>query len=170
MSLVDWIEGFPELQRKTIVEAVETASLAKVRRALRLLNELTPEQRGRLFTIELLSTYNLEPVLPALELALSCIPSQARLQLAPLNDLEGHITQNIAVQACDVRVIIWRIEELLPEALYPFSNGFPVQLSSRTEEVVNRVYRLVKLHQAHAAAPPLFLSTIAVAARQPNQR
>ena len=162
MSLVDWIEGFPELQRKTIVEAVETASLAKVRRALRLLNELTPEQRGRPFTVELLSTYNLEPVLPALELALSCIPSQARLQLAPLNDLEGHITQNIGVQACDVRVIIWRIEELLPEALYPFSNGFPVQLSSRTEEVVSRVHRLVRLHEAHAPATPLFLSTIAL--------
>ena len=162
MSLVDWIEGFPELQRKTIVEAVETASLAKVRRALRLLNELTPEQRGRPFTVELLSTYNLEPVLPALELALSCIPSQARLQLAPLNDLEGHITQNIGVQACDVRVIIWRIEELLPEALYPFSNGFPVQLSSRTEEVVSRVHRLVRLHEAHASATPLFLSTIAL--------
>ena len=162
MSLVDWIEGFPELQRKTIVEAVETASLAKVRRALRLLNELTPEQRGRPFTVELLSTYNLEPVLPPLELALSCIPSQARLQLAPLNDLEGHITQNIGVQACDVRVIIWRIEELLPEALYPFSNGFPVQLSSRTEEVVSRVHRLVRLHEAHAPATPLFLSTIAL--------
>jgi len=162
VSLVDWIEGFPELQRKTIVEAVETASLAKVRRALRLLNELTPEQRGRPFTVELLSTYNLEPVLPPLELALSCIPSQARLQLAPLNDLEGHITQNIGVQACDVRVIIWRIEELLPEALYPFSNGFPVQLSSRTEEVVSRVHRLVRLHEAHAPATPLFLSTIAL--------
>ena len=84
---------------------------------------LTPEQRGRPFTIELLSTYNLEPVLPPLELALSCIPSQPQLQLAPLNDIEGHITRNTVAQACDVRVIIWRVEELLPEALYPFSNG-----------------------------------------------
>src|SRR6266513_3166927 len=162
MSLFDWIGHFPELQRKAIVEAVETASLAKVRHALRLLNELTPEQRGRLFTIELLSTYNLEPVLPPLELALSCIPSQAQLQLAPLNDLEGHITQNTSAQACDARVIIWRIEEVLPEALYPFSNGFPEQLAARTEEVISRVHRLVKLHEAHTPATPLFLSTIAL--------
>ena len=132
MSLFDWIGSFPELQRKAIVEAVETASLAKVRQALRLLKELTPEQRGRPFTVELLSTYNLEPVLPSLELALSSMPSQAQLQLAPLNDLEGHITRTSA-QTRDARVIVWRVEELLPEALYPFSNGFPEQLSSRTE-------------------------------------
>lgn len=162
MSLFDWIGRFPEEQKKAIVEAVETASLAKVRHALRLLNELSPEQRGRPFTVELLSTWNLEPVLPPLELALSCIPSQPQLQLAPLNDIEGHITRNSVGQACDVRVIIWRIEELLPEALYPFSNGFPELLSSRTEEVVSRVRRLLKLHDAHTPATPLFLSTIAL--------
>ena len=162
MSLFDWIGHFPELQRHAIVEAVETASLGKVRHALRLLKELSPEQRGRPFTIELLSTYNLEPILPPIELALSCIPSQAQLQLAPLNDIEGHVTRNSVAQACDGRVIIWRVEELLPEALYPFSNGFPEQLSTRTEEVVSRVHRLVKLHEAHTPATPLFLSTIAL--------
>jgi len=162
VSLFDWIGHFPELQRHAIVEAVETASLGKVRHALRLLKELSPEQRGRPFTIELLSTYNLEPILPPIELALSCIPSQAQLQLAPLNDIEGHVTRNSVAQACDGRVIIWRVEELLPEALYPFSNGFPEQLSTRTEEVVSRVHRLVKLHEAHTPATPLFLSTIAL--------
>ena len=161
MSLFDWIGRFPELQRKTIVEAVETASLAKVRRALRLLDELPPEKRGRALNVELLSTFNLEPFLPVLQLALSCIPSRPDLRLAPLNDLEGYITQNTGADQRDVRVIIWRIEELLPEALYPFSNGFPEQLASRTEEVVSRVHRLVKLHEAHAPAIPLFLSTIA---------
>jgi FkbH-like protein len=161
VSLFDWIGHFPELQKKTIVEAVETASLAKVRRALRLLDELPPEGLGRAFNVELLSTFNLEPFLPVLQLALSCIPSRPDLRLAPLNDLEGYITQNTGADQRDVRVIVWRIEELLPEALYPFSNGFPEQLSSRTEEVVSRVHRLVKLHEAHAPAIPLFISTVA---------
>ncbi|PYK42828.1 MAG: hypothetical protein DME46_09035 [Verrucomicrobia bacterium] len=162
MSLVDWIAGFPELQRTAIVDAAETASLAKVRRALRLLDEMPKEKRGRALSVELLSTFNLEPFLPVLQLALNCIPSRADLRLAPLNDLEGYITQNTGADQSDVRVIIWRIEEVLPEMLYPFSNGFPVQLSRRTEEVINRVQRLVKLHEANAAVTPLFVSTIAL--------
>ena len=162
MSLVDWIAGFPELQRTAIVDAAETASLAKVRRALRLLDEMPKEKRGRALSVELLSTFNLEPFLPVLQLALNCIPSRADLRLAPLNDLEGYITQNTGADQSDVRVIIWRIEEVLPEMLYPFSNGFPEQLSRRTEEVINRVQRLVKLHEANAAVTPLFVSTIAL--------
>jgi len=162
VSLVDWIAGFPELQRTAIVDAAETASLAKVRRALRLLDEMPKEKRGRALSVELLSTFNLEPFLPVLQLALNCIPSRADLRLAPLNDLEGYITQNTGADQSDVRVIIWRIEEVLPEMLYPFSNGFPEQLSRRTEEVINRVQRLVKLHEANAAVTPLFVSTIAL--------
>jgi FkbH-like protein len=161
VSVIDWIGSFPERQRKAITEAVELTSLAKVRRALRLLDELGPEKRCPAFNLELLSTHNLEPILPSFELALSCIPSRPHLSLAPLDDIEGYIAHTPATQACDARVIIWRIEELLPEALYPFSHGFPERLATRTEEVVKRIRRVVKLHETHAAATPLFLSTIA---------
>ena len=65
------------------MEAVKSGSLPQVRRTLRLIDELDPQYRGRLLNIELLSTFNLEPLLPVLQLALNCIPSQAHIQLGP---------------------------------------------------------------------------------------
>src|SRR5207244_7674324 len=124
MNLVHkWIRSCPDVQKAAIMEGVESASLVKTRRALRLLEELDPDQRGPRRDVEILSTYNLEPLLPVLQLAMSCLPSQARPWLAPLDNIEAHMAQPAArsqAQAIfDARLIIWRIEEALPEALYP---------------------------------------------------
>src|SRR5216683_2565304 len=89
-----WIRSFPDVQKAAIMEAVESASLAKTRRALRLLEELDPKQRGPGLDVEILCTYNLEPLLPVLQLAMSCLPSQARPRLAPLDNIEIHIAQS----------------------------------------------------------------------------
>jgi len=165
MNLVrSWICNFPEPQKTSITDALESASLAKIRPALRLLEDLSADQRGPILNVELLSTFNLEPVLPALQLALNCLPSRACLQLGPLDAIESHISQRAGAESrkpLHARVIIWRLEELLPEALYPFSTGFPKQLAARVEEVVQRVERVVGLHQTNAHGVPLFLSTIA---------
>src|SRR6266849_1633442 len=109
-----WIRSFPDVQKAAIMEAVESASLAKTRRALRLLEELDPEQRGPVLDVEILSTYNLEPLLPVLQLAMSCLPSQARPRLAPLDNIEAHIAQPARSDSgalTAARIIIWRIEE-----------------------------------------------------------
>ena len=147
------------------MEAVASASLAKTRRASRLLDELGPDQRGPVFDVEVLSTYNLEPLLPVLQLALSCLPSQARLRLAPLDSVEAHIARpaNSESQAVsDARIIIWRIEEALPEALYPFSHGFPHGLSVRVDQLLERIERVIALHKRSTPGVPLFLSTMAL--------
>src|SRR4030095_15446413 len=80
---LQWIRGFPDVQKSAVMEAFDSASLAKTRRALRLLEELGPDQRGPVFEVEMLSTFNLEPLLPVLQLALNCLPSQARVRLSP---------------------------------------------------------------------------------------
>jgi len=164
MNLIrNWLRSFPELQREAIAEALESASVAKVRRALRLLDKLSPVERGPILNVELLSTFNLDPVLPVLQLALDSLPSRANLQLAPLDAIESHISQQTNPQSQEfphARVIIWRLEELLPETLYPFSIGFPEQLASRVDQVLDRIERVVSLHQRSAHGVPLFLSTI----------
>jgi FkbH-like protein len=160
-----WIRSFPDVQKSAIIEAVETASLAKTRRALRLLEELDPEQRGPVLDVEILSTYNLEPLLPVLQLAVNCLPSQARARLAPLDSIEAHIAQpaSSGSQAVsNARIIIWRIEEVLPEALYPFSHGFPDGLSARVDQLLERIERVVVLHKRNTSGVPLFLSTVAL--------
>ena len=147
------------------MQAVESASLAKIRRALRSLDELAPEQRGPVLAVEILSTYNLEPILPVLQLAFTCLPSRAEVRLAPLDDIEGYISQSASTGSeglPNARIVAWRVEELLPEALYPFSSGFPEQLAARVDQVVARVEGAVNLHQRNAHGVPLFLSTIAL--------
>src|SRR3984893_15149074 len=147
------------------MQAVESASLAKIRRALRSLDELAPEQRGPVLAVEILSTFNLEPILPVLQLAFNCLPSRAQVRLAPLDDIEGYISQSASTGSQGLphaRIVAWRVEELLPEALYPFSSGFPEQLAARVDQVLARVERVLSLHQRNAHGVPLFLSTIAL--------
>jgi FkbH-like protein len=163
--VLQWIRSFPDVQKSAILQAVESASLIKIRRALRSLEELDPEQRGPVLNVEMLSTYNLEPLLPVLQLALSCLPSQACPRLAPLDAIEAHMAQPVCAPSqrlSDARIIIWRIEEVLPEALYPFSHGFPEGLAGRVDQFLERIERVVGLHKRNADGVPLFLSTIAL--------
>src|SRR5437762_7614566 len=120
-----WIHKFPDQHKTAIGAAMESASIAKARHALRLLEELDPEQRGPALNVEILSTFTLEPLLPVLQLAMSCLPSRPCPRLAPLDSIEAHISQPAhsgSEVPSDARIIIWRIEEVLPEALYPFSH------------------------------------------------
>jgi FkbH-like protein len=158
-----WIGSFPNAQQHAVMQAVESASLAKIRRALRSLEEMDPAQRGPVLDVELLSTYNLDPVLPVLQLALNCLPSRARLDLAPLDNIEGYISQcgrDASQKRAHARILIWRLEEVLPEALFPFSSGFPEQLAARTSQVEARIEGVVSIHQRNAEGVPLFISTI----------
>src|ERR1700730_3456455 len=147
------------------MQAVESASLAKIRRALRSLDELAPEQRGPVLAVEILSTFNLEPILPVLQLAFNCLPSRAQVRLAPLDDIEGYISPPASTGSQGLphaRIVAWRVEELLPGPVYPFSSGFPEQLAARVDQVLARVERVLSLHQKNAHGVPLFLSTIAL--------
>jgi len=158
-----WISSFPDVQKDAILQAFESASLPKIRRALRLLEELGQEQRGPGLDVELLSTYNLEPLLPVLSLAMNCLPSRACPRLAPLDSIETHMAQPARSHAQGVfgaRMIIWRIEEVLPEALYPFSHGFPKRLAASVDQLLDRIERVVTLHRRNSPGTPLFLSTM----------
>jgi FkbH-like protein len=158
-----WIGGLPEEQQNLILRAVESASLAKMRKALRSLNHLPSEERGPLLNLEILSTYNLEPIIPVLQFALSCLPSRANLKLGPLDDIESYISQPKNAEQGGLphaRILVWRVEEVLPEALYPFSNGFPEQLAARVDRVIQRVEGVISLHRKNAGGVPFFISTI----------
>src|SRR5438045_2071529 len=88
-----WVASLPQSHKTAIMKAVESGSLLQVRRSLRLIDELDPQYRGRSFKVEVLSTFNVEPILPVLQFGLNCIPSQAQIELGPLDDIEGHIAR-----------------------------------------------------------------------------
>ena len=158
-----WIENYPDRQKAAVLEAIESSSLARIRRALRMVEELESSQRGPAFRVELLGTYSLESLRPVLQLALNCLPARATLEIGPLDAIESHIAKGVVGaerEALDARVVLWRAEELLPEVFYPFSNGFPDGITSRRDQVLGRIEGVVRLHQQRAGETPLFLSTI----------
>ena len=158
-----WIEHFPDRQKAAVLEAVESSSLARIRHALRTVEELEATQRGPAFRVELLGTYSLEPLRPVLQLALNCLPSRATLEIGPLDAIETRIAHGALGaerEALDARVVLWRTEELLPEVFYPFSNGFPDGITSRRDQLLGRIEGVVRLHQQAAGEMPLFLSTV----------
>ena len=158
-----WIEHFPDRQKAAVLEAVESSSLARIRHALRTVEELEATQRGPAFRVELLGTYSLEPLRPVLQLALNCLPSRATLEIGPLDAIETRIAQGALGaerEALDARVVLWRTEELLPEVFYPFSNGFPDGITSRRDQLLGRIEGVVRLHQQAAGEMPLVLSTV----------
>ncbi|MGC2712629.1 MAG: HAD-IIIC family phosphatase, partial [Pseudolabrys sp.] len=98
-----------------------------------------------------------------MQLALNCLPSRATLEIGPLDAIETRIAQGASGaerEALDVRVVLWRTEELLPEVFYPFSNGFPDGITSRRDQLLGRIEGVVRLHQQAAGEMPLFLSTV----------
>ena len=112
-----WIENYPDRQKAAVLEAIESSSLARIRRALRMVEELESSQRGPAFRVELLGTYNLEPLRPVLQLALNCLPARATLEIGPLDAIESHIAKDVIGaerEALDARVVLWRAQELLP--------------------------------------------------------
>ena len=102
--LRNWIHNFPTAQQNAVIAAVESGSLPSIRRALRLFEDVDANLRGPNVKIELLSTFTLEPMLPALQLALNCLLSLARVRLAPLNDIAVYITRNKRT-ACTARLL-----------------------------------------------------------------
>jgi hypothetical protein len=92
--LRNWTRNFPIAPQNAVIAAVESESLPSIRRALGLFVDLDGNLRGPNVEVELLSTFTLEPMLPALQLALNCLPSRARVRLAPLNDIAVYITRN----------------------------------------------------------------------------
>ena len=162
-SLRHWLRDFPETEKEAIVDAIESRSLAKIRHALGLLQKLDPDYRGPNFNVELLGTYNLEPILPVLQLALGCLPSSGEIRLAPLDAIEAYISRSSGTNRTkvpDARIILWRAEEALPGIFYPFTTGFPEEVTTRVEEFGKRVEGVISLHHTNAPGVPLFLSTI----------
>ena len=133
-----WIRSFPDAQKEAITDALESASLAKIRRALRLFEEMDQDQRGPILDVELLSTFNLEPILPTIQFALNCLPSRAHLRLAQLDAIEAELSQE-SKEPVHARIILWRIEETLPDLLYPYTTGFPEQTAARVDQFGERL-------------------------------
>jgi FkbH-like protein len=152
----------PESARKAVGEALESATWIRVRRALTAFDQCPPEARGPEATIQILSTYSAEAIEPALRLGLCCLPCRPRLEFAPLDTIDQQLfdrSSSVYKKGNLATVVLWRVEELLPELLFPFSNGGFKEMTRRSLELQKRIRKLAQAY-LETATTPLFLSTL----------
>lgn len=158
------LSGLPESVRCAVWEALDSATWTKVRRALSAFDECPPELQGPEATVQILSTFSVDSIEPALRLGLQCIPCRAKLEFAPVNTVVQHLLDRTSAVYSGrylASVILWRIEELLPDLYYPFSSGGAKEMKRRSEKLQARMKNMVRAY-LEAGSSPLFLSTIPV--------
>lgn len=156
------IRRLPEPVRRVVAEAVEAATWIKVRRALAALASCPVEQQGPEVTVHILSSFNLEPILPALELGLRCIPSRAGVTFAPLDTIEQELLDPHAAAYTKktlATIILWRAEELMPDLFFPMSGGGPNASSERAAQIVDRIKNVTQAFLENGTGL-LFIATL----------
>ncbi len=152
----------PESARPAVSEALgETPTWVKVRRASAALEGADAGLRGPELAVNLLASFNLEPIEPALRLGLQCIPCQPQLRVAPLNTVEQTLLDKgspIYQESSLATVVLWRIEELLPQVLLPYSSGGANVLKGQVELLWSRIEQVCHTHR-EVGKSPLFVST-----------
>jgi FkbH-like protein len=152
----------PEPARAAVMDALDSCTWIKVRRALSVLDQLPIEDQGQQVAVQILSTFTLESIEPALCLGLRCIPCRPKLEYTPLNTIEQQLLERgseVYRQRCLVGVIFWRADELLPDLYYPCSSGGPKELKRKAAELMNRMEQMAAVYE-EAGSHPLFYSTI----------
>ncbi|HVM59655.1 MAG TPA: HAD-IIIC family phosphatase [Verrucomicrobiae bacterium] len=156
------VSRLPEPARAAVLAAFgEAPTWMSVRRANAALEAVDARLRGPDVAIHLLASFNVEPVEPALRLGLECIPCRPQLRIAPLNTIEQHLldkTSFVYQEDSLATVVLWRIEELIPEVLLPYSSGGTEVVRGRVEQLWGRIERACRAYRGTAKSP-LFLAT-----------
>jgi FkbH-like protein len=158
------LRRLPEPVRPAVSDAVQSATWLKVRRALSAIAACPPEQQGPEVAIQILASFNLEPVEPALQLGLRCIPCRPEVKLAPLDTIEQQILDpgSTVYQGHNLAtVILWRAEELMADLFFPMSATGQEQRKDRGPEIIARIKNLARVYLENGAGP-LFVATLPV--------
>lgn len=148
--------------RSAVKEALDACTWLKARKALSVLSQRPLEEQGPEVTIQMLSTFTLESVQPALELGLRCTPCRPKLEFAPLNTIEQQLfdrTSDVYKRPSLASIIFWRIDELLPDLYHPYSSGGPAKIRQKMAGLLDRVEKMAAAY-AEAGSGPLFFSTL----------
>lgn len=154
--------AWPNVVRASVEEAFASKRMSLVRSALRMIGTLPEEQRGKPFRLGIVRTFTLETQIEALELALSTIPSQPKVFLGPLDNIEQVLLDSeseLMAQRPDAVLALWRLEELHPGLAFESSRMSAASRIEAAEALIRRIQTLCKNFAAISHAP-LFISTL----------
>lgn len=133
-----------------------------MRAALAAVRALPIEQQGRALRLGICRTFTIETQLPALELALTVLPSRPMLTVADLENIEQELlAPESALRSAnpDAVLVLWRLEELHPRLTFEHAS---MSVDERRQAVADLINRLRQLCESYASSghAPLFLSTL----------
>jgi FkbH-like protein len=156
------ISRLPESVREAVSNAVWEGTLGAVQQALSSFETCPADAQGPEALVQVLASFEVESIEPALRLGLRCIPSRPKLRIAPLNTIEQEVfnkTSPVYTEHSLATVVLWRADELMPDLFHPASSAGGPQGAFRDSELIARVERMVGAY-VESSAVPLFLGTI----------
>ena len=113
--VIDFPQSWESSLREAFEQAYDTGRLFDIREALKQIKRLPKVDRGRPFTVGILRTFTLEPLLDHFRLSLSSIPCDPEIILGELENIEQELldnNSNFLLSSPDLIAVLWRLEEL----------------------------------------------------------
>jgi FkbH-like protein len=152
--------GWAEQPARLFLEAVSSGSLIGIRRALAAIEAGAVPSPAPEIKLNLLASFNVESILPMLQLPLRAIPCRPAFEIAPFNTVERQLMDHHGMayaRGVFANVVLWRLEDVFPEVFFPCcQNGRA--LSERLGVLKERITGIVEDYAVHCPTP-LFLST-----------
>jgi FkbH-like protein len=152
----------PEPARAAVAEAFRDGTWSKVRRALSALNQCPVERQGPEVRVQILASFEIESIEPALRLGLSCIPCRPTLRIAPLNTIEQELLDRNSTASSQpglAAVVLWRADELVADMFHPFSTGGHRKSAEGHLESCRRIATMIEGYLSSSSVP-LFFGTL----------
>ncbi len=154
--------AWPEDVRRQIAEAFESGRISLMRNALRAVQALPAESRGKAFRLGIVRTFTIETQVDVLALALDALPCQVEIKIADLENIEQELlnpASDLLQWQPDAVLVLWRLEELLP-ALASSSRMLTLEQRMTAISALQERVELLARGYSQASAAPLLLSTL----------
>jgi FkbH-like protein len=152
----------PESVRDAVADAIQGGSWIKVRRALSAFEQCAAEDQGPEIAVNILASFGIEGIGPALQMGLRCIPSRPVLRFGPLNTIEQELLNRdsfVYTAPASATVILWRADELLADHIHPGAPAAGSPDRQKTAQIESRIRKAVESHLEFSPAP-LFVGTL----------
>jgi FkbH-like protein len=156
------LSRLPESVRDAVADAILDGTWIKVRRALSAFDHCPVGLQGPEVRIQILSSFEVKSIEPALLLGLRCIPSRPKLWIAPFNTIEEELMtpdSPVYKERGLATVVMWRADELLPDLCYPASSATARSAPQWLSALKERITKMVEAYRKSCSAP-LFLATM----------
>jgi len=160
--VIDFPQSWESSLREAVEQAYDTGRLFDIREALKQIKRLPKVDRGRPFTVGILRTFTLEPLLDHFRLSLSSIPCDPEIILGELENIEQELldnNSNFLLSSPDLIAVLWRLEELHPRLVWEINSMSLKQRCDACKALIDRIQQIIARYNGSA---PLFLSTFCV--------